>query len=476
MLAGLAVATAEPAHYQSSGISDWSKIPPPTQERTFKPPVPKRFKLGNGMALLVIENHALPLATVMLVVPGAGSAADPVGRLGLAALTTDLLDEGAGGLSAPGIADEVGRLGASLDLRTDPDAAYVSMQLLSAALEPSLDVFGKVVTQPAFDPNELARVKGDRTVELELRRDRPYEVAEVVMNGALYGPSSSYGHPGNGTREDFKAITLEDARSFYQSRWRPSAMTLIVAGDVDPVVVTRALDTRLGAWRPPGKHAIAKPAVVPAKLTHRLLLVDRPGVQQSDIQIGFVGLERKDPRYFAFEVLRSAIGDGFTCRVMQKLREELGILYHSYTYQDWRVRPGPFAIILPIETSATAQGISETLKIFHDLATNDMPAAELIKVKHNLIWAFPAEFSSNSDTVQAFGRLVLHGLPDNHYAGYVDQLRKVTAKHVKAIAKAMLAPPRVAIAVLGDLSKVRASLDALNLGSATEHDSYGVPR
>jgi zinc protease len=119
LFAGVAFA----APYDKSGITDWTTPPAPGPEPTFTPPTPKRIKLPNGMALLVVENHALPIASMVLVVPGAGSASDPKSKPGIAAFTADMLDEGAGGLSA--IQNKIGsaRRSRSARPRTTPKLA-----------------------------------------------------------------------------------------------------------------------------------------------------------------------------------------------------------------------------------------------------------------------------------------------------------------------------------------------------------------
>nr|MBA3454264.1 insulinase family protein [Deltaproteobacteria bacterium] len=182
-----------PSVFDKSGISDWTTPPRPTKEPKFKPPVAKRLKLKNGMALLVVENHMLPIVSMMIVVPGAGSSTDPKGKGGLASFTADLLDEGAGGMTAIGIAEETDRLGAGISVGIDADAAYVSANTLAKTLDQTTDLVAKVMTQPAFEDKEVERVKGDRMTALELRRDRPREVVSIMLNGAIFGMNSAYG-------------------------------------------------------------------------------------------------------------------------------------------------------------------------------------------------------------------------------------------------------------------------------------------
>ncbi len=462
--------------FDKSGIKDWTKKPAPTTEPKFKAPVAKRLKLVNGMTLMVIENKSLPIASFVLVAPGAGAAADPAGKAGLAAFAADLLDEGAGGLTALGIAEEQDRLGATISVGVDVDVALVSVNTLSRTLDASLDLMTKILTQPAFDPKELDRVKGDRQTAIDLRRDRPREVAGIVLAGALFGHDSAYGHPGSGTRESFKGLTLADAKTFYAEHWNPAAMTLVAAGDVDAVALKKKLDAGLGAWKPAGTKPIAKVDATPKPLGKRLLVVDRAGAAQTDVRIGLVGLARKDRRYFEFEVLRTTLGDGFTSRLTQKLREEMGITYGASAAMDWNLQPGTFVIGTAIQTPDTARGLAEIVKILDDLSTNDLTAAELEKSKQNIIRALPAQFDSNASTAAAFADLAMHGLPDNYYATYADAVRKVTAKQVKEAAKALIPSSRMTFALVGDLAKIKADLAKLGLGEMGMHDAYGTPK
>jgi zinc protease len=475
ILAGAAGAAPNPS-YEKSGIADWNKVPPATKEAVFKPPVAKRLKLKNGIGLVVVENKALPIASMLIVVPGAGTSADPAGKGGLASFTADLLDEGAGGMTALAIAGEQDRLGAGITAMTDADAAYVSTNTLSRTLDQTLDLMTKIITQPAFDAKEFERVKGDRSIALDLRRDRPREVANLVLAGALYGAKSPYGHPATGVREEFKAITIADAQSFYAEHWNPAVMTIVVAGDVEAAALKTKLDGGLGAWKPAGTKPVTKVVATPEKLGKRALLVDRPGAAQSDVRIGLVGPARKDPRYFQFEVLRTTLGDGFTSRLVQKLREEMGIIYNGNASQDWRVQPGPFVISVAIQTPDTARGIAEIIKMLDDLSTNDIPAAELDKSKQNIIRALPAQFGSNATTAAALADLVVHGLPENYYSTYAAQIRKVTAKDVKATAKALIPSGRMVFSIVGDLAKTRGELDKLDLGEPAMFDPYGAPK
>jgi zinc protease len=473
---GFGTAHAQPADpFTASPVKDWTKPPPPTKEPAFKPPVAKRLKLKNGMALLVVENHKLPILSMVLVVPGAGSSEDPKGKYGLASFTADLLDEGAGGLSAIAIAEVSDRLGAGIGIGVDTDAAYVSVSTLSKTLDETLGLVTKVLTQPAFEGKEVERVKGDRLTALELRRDRPREVAVNVLNAALFGADSPYGHSTNGARETFKDVTGADAKAFYAEHWNPATMTLVVAGDVEAASLKTKLDAGIGAWTVKTAKKWSKPTSPAAKITNRLFVVDRKDAAQTDTRIGIVGIDRKDKRYAQFEVFRTALGDGFTSRLTQTLREKLGIVYNASAVADWRVAPGPVYVATAIQTLSTGQGIGKVVEILDDIAKNGLPKEELEKAKQNIIRALPATFGTNAGVAGAYADLALFGLPDNWYATYAARVRTVNVAQIKAIAKASMPSNKVVIAIVGDYTKIKPEVDKLSLGDPVMHDLYGLP-
>lgn len=473
VVAMCAAVSAASAPFDASGIADWVTPPSPSAEPTFVPPTAKRSTLPNGITVLVVENHQLPIVAMSIVVPGSGTAFDPVAKPGTAAFAADMLDEGAGGLSAIQIADEQDRLGAEITIGTQPDTARIAVTTLTKTLVPTIELVAKIIMRPAFDPAEFQRVKGDRATTLELLRDRPREVARNVLVAALYGVTSPYGHPGAGIRSSFATIDLADVQAFYNQHWNPSAMTIVVAGDADPAVVQRALETTLGTWHGPQAEVPTVPITAPPRAP-RLQVVDRPGATQSDVRIGTIGIDHQDPAFFAFEVVSTALGGGFSSRLTQRLREQLGITYTVHAHQTYLRRRGPLEIATSIVTPATGRGIAEALRIVRDLTAKPIPDPELDKVKLNLVRALPANFDANHTTAQTFADLALLELPFDFYATYADRIRSVTANDAAAIAKKTMRFNDMVVSVVGDLAKIRGQLAQLKLGVPVLHDPYGV--
>lgn len=471
----LAAGTAQAAAPWDTSKIDWTKTPAPTKERPFTPPKAKHLKLKNGIPLLVVENHALPLVAVSVLVSGAGGSSDPAGEAGLSAYAADLLDEGAGGRTALDIAATADRLGASLSTYSGPDHAGIQLSTLARTIEPSLALLGDVLTKPTFDPKEADRVKADLVTNLESRKDRPREVAQVAMLAALYGPGTAYGHPVTGLLPDFKAFDAAKAKAFYDRAWQPSKTTIVVAGDLTPKKAKELLDAAIGGWAPAKAAPIPAPTVAAAKIESRLIIVDRPGAEQTDLRIGIVGVTRKDPRYAKIEVLRTILGDGFTSRLVQRLREQLGYTYGARATLDYRKAAGPFVIGTATFTPKTVDAVKETLQIVNNLATVDVPAPELKKSRENIVRAMPAMFEGVDATTGAIGELALHGLPDDTYAKFAKAVRQVTAKDVRAMARAIIPVDKLIVVAVGDAKVIQAGLEK-DLGPAKVLPADGTAR
>jgi predicted Zn-dependent peptidase len=174
--------------------------------------------------------------------------------------------------------------------------------------------------------------------------------------------------------------------------------------------------------------------------------------------------------------MTNALNGGFTARVTQRLREQLGIIYHAYQRTDWHPQgASPYIMDTSIDTPETARGLTEMVKLVDDFTTTPMSVAELDKAKQNLIRALPTAFNTNAQVVGRFGELALLGLPDDYYAGYANAIRKVTAADIQALAKDVMPASKLVITVVGDMARIRKSLDGMHLGDANVLDLYGVP-
>jgi zinc protease len=229
--------------------------------------------LSNGLAVRVIPMSTVPAVTVMLAVLR-GTGNDPVHQPGLASLTGDLLDEGAGARDAIGVADAFVRLGAQLTIDVGPDVTSISVGALSRSLDAVFDLLADLVRRPHLAEPDFARVRELRLNRLrQLSRSAGTGADRIFVNSVFRG--HPYGHGSLGTTAALEAFTPDDPRRFWSDMYAPELATLIVGGAIDAAEVIQAARRAFGGWTVgPGKGAPMSAAVPPPD--PRFLVVNRP--------------------------------------------------------------------------------------------------------------------------------------------------------------------------------------------------------
>ena len=428
------------------------------------PPVEKRT-LSNGLQVWIVGVHKVPTVHVSLTLR-AGIAADPPDKFGLASLTAAMLDEGAGTRNALEIADAVEYLGAELSATDATDASYIDLHVPVARLADALPIMADVVAHPTFPEGELKRLREERLASLLETEDDPEQLIQAAFPRLVFGAKHRYGTSSIGTAASLKAITAADLKAFHAAQYHPANAVLVVAGDVTADVVVPQLEKALGGWK---GAAGAKPAAAgdAAQLTaRRVFLIDKPGAAQSQIRIGWIGVPRSTPDYFPLRVLNTILGEAFTSRLNNNLREVHGYAYGAGSRFDMRLSAGAFYASAGVQTDKTSEALKE---FFNELTRihEPVPAAELDKAKNYLALQLPRTFGTTRGTANALAQAYLYDLPADYYATYADRVRAVTAADLKRVADKYIQPDKFAVVIIGDRKVIEPGIKALNLGPIT---------
>lgn len=452
------------------GAIDRATPPPVGPPPAVHLPTAQVFRLSNGLPVVTVGRHGVPVVNVTLQILGGGweVAAE---RAGLAAFTSDLLDEGTETRSALEIAEALERLGAGWASMAGRDASTVRMGVVRPRFEEALEVFGEVLTRPTFPAAEVDRVRTEQLTRILQGNAEPRVLADEALARVLYGDVHPYGQPVLGTRDTVEGLTREDALAFYESRYRPGHATLIVTGDVTRESIEPLLEATLRGWRggglPEVRHAEPAPAI-----TTTIYLVDRPGAPQSEVRVGRLSTDRRTPDYFPLTVLNTVLGGSFTSRLNMRLREEKGFTYGARSSFALRRRIGPFVAGAAVHTPVTGGAVVEFLEEIRRLTEAPVPAAELVRAKNYVALRLPQGFETAADLSTRLSELVLNDLPMDYYDGYVDAVLAVTAEDVLAAARRYLAGG-LTVVVVGDRAAVEEPLRALGVGDVVALEPSG---
>jgi zinc protease len=441
-------------------------------EPTFSVPPFKRFKLKNGLEVVLAEFHELPLVDLNLVVKSGGGASPPA-LAGLADLTRRMLEEGTKTRSAPEIADQLATLGAALGGGSGWDGSNVSLSVLTKNLDPALAVFAELATAPAFADKDFARLRDNTLQAIARRKDSPPTVANLAFVRLLYGPKHPYGWPQTGVETSLKKVTLAELRGFYDAQWRPNNAVLIVAGDVTEAALRPKLEAAFKAWKPRRVAARKLPAPAPAADKTKIFLIDKADAPQSSIRVGQVGIERTSPDFFPVMVMNLIFGGGFY-RLDLNLREGKAWTYGARSSFETRKAPGPFSAGGEFVAAHTAESVGEILKELNGMRDADVTDAELARAKDQIVKSFPARFATRAQVSAQLADVAVYGLPDHYLADYTKKIAAVTKDDVRRVARKYLDPGRLTIVVVGDEKSLKDALGKLGTVEVRDLDGNAV--
>ena len=419
--------------------------------------------LANGLEVWSAPHDVVPITEFLLVVKH-GAASDRIGREGLSAFTTDMLDEGTGSLSAIDVSEQFSRIGAQFGVDVGADATLIGVSSLARFADQALHLLADIVVRPSLRDQDFERVRKQRLTRLVQLRDMPGAIAERAFVHLLYG-DAPYGHTPLGRESSLTAITLDDIQAFHRARFRPHESILIAVGGSDHDGFRRLAESAFGSWDGRSVESSRDHSTLSAPA--RLNVVARPGAPQSELRIGHVAVSRSTPDYHALVAANMVLGGQYVSRVNLNLRGEKGITYGVRTAFEFRRMPGPFVLSVSVDRAATAIAISESIREISEIRdARPVSASELATGIAALTRGYAKNFETSDQLARAVAQLAIFNLPEDFYSDFVPRIEALSPEDVTQAAARHLDPSRLTTLVVGDVDPTSQEFGRLNLGAA----------
>ncbi|WP_437648745.1 M16 family metallopeptidase [Sorangium sp. So ce362] len=451
--------------------------PPPGPEVVFVPPRIEEAKLANGIRVLVVERHELPIVAVDVTTVRGADQADP----GVGAFAGAMLTQGTRTRTALQFSDALGKLGANFSSGVDFDGGGVQGQSVTPRFGEMLTLLGDAYMNPAFAPAEIERERSRRITQLAEMNDRPASLLSITQGLVLYPEGHPYSTPLLGTEAALKKITAGVLARFHAAQFRPELTTVAIAGNITKADAVKEVERVFGAWKGPiGAPPVPAKAELPAEPpaiaagAPRIVLVDRPGLTQSTVTVTLPGVPRATKDYDALLVMNTLLGGQFSSRLNLNLREK-----HAYTYGarsgfDMRHGAGPFSAGGAIVRENTGPAVKEILAELERMRREPVTIEELADAKANLIRQLPARFETAGATASTVASLAVYDLPLDEFGTRPARLQRITPADVQRVAQKYLVPEQLRVVLVGDAGALGEQLPALQLGEVTVQKAPGV--
>jgi len=353
------------------------------------------------------------------------------------------------------------------------DSAAATITLLSNNTDAALDLLSDVVLHPAFNLDDIDRIRKQRLVSIAQESDSVMAMARRVGPRLLYG-DQPYGESPIGTAETVRAFTRDEITNFYASHYGSSDSALIFTGDISLDEAKRLAEHYFGSWTSISATNPKLPTA-PEAPAFRIALVDKPGAPQTAVIAYSLGVPVTTPDLQAIQVMNYTLGGSFGSRINMNLREVHGYTYGANSLYSLYRDGGPFLAGGLVKTDVTAPAVQQLMLELKRIQTEPPTETELKQAKEARVQSLPGQFETSTATAAAMANIFLYNRPLTYYATLPDAYRAVTAQDVERVAKSDIHPNHTIIVAVGDRTKIEAPLKDLNLAPIELVDPTSTP-
>lgn len=410
----------------------------------------KRSVLPNGLIVLHSENHSLPIVMVTLLVK-AGQISEPKDKAGLANLVAELLTEGTKHRTARDISEEIEFIGASLDASAGSDYMIITLSVLKKDIYKGFELFSDILLNPIFPQEEIERKKLLIKGVLRQQEEEPAFLANRAFKKEVCG-EHPYGRLIEGSVETIEGIKRNDLLRFYSDYFLTNNSIVSIAGDLTTDELNSLMKKYLSDWRKVDLP-LKTVSLLEGKKIKKVVKIERD-LTQANIILGQTGISRDNPDYYAISVMNYILGGGgFSSRLMQSIRDNMGLAYDVDSSFISNKEGGMFQVGVQTKNESANLVISEVLKQMERMRKEYVSAEDLSEAKSYLTGSFPRRLDTNRKIADFLAYVEFYNLGLDYVEKYPDYINSVTKEDVIRVARKYLAPENYVLVVVANQKK-----------------------
>jgi zinc protease len=414
---------------------------------TSSPSLPQQFTLSNGLQVLLLPDKSTPTLTLSGHIK-AGKEYDPENQAGLASFVADNLMSGTKTKNALTLAKALEERGANLDFSAYREGVRIEGDSLAGDLPILIQTLADAVKNSTFPKKELELNRQQTLTDLKQDLDDPAEVAKRIFVQSIYPKQ----HPLHSfpTQKSLQKIRREDVIAFKAKHYRPDTTVLVLVGDFDPAEVRSLLQKELGDWEVSGQPPQLK--YPPVTMPNNIVSVNPviPGKAQAITFMGYTGITRQDPRYYAALVLNQILGgDTLSSYLGAEVRDRQGLTYGIYSYLHAQKNVGTFWIEMQTSPEDSNKAIASTRKLLQKIHQQGVTVTDVEAAKHTLISNYKVSLANPEELVNQMLMNQVHGLEVTELHSFTEKIKKVTLAEVNQAARELLNPNKIVVVTAG---------------------------
>jgi len=424
----------------------------------------------NNINVLAIETSEVPLISFDITLRG-GHWLDPLEKAGVANLLTDLLMEGTKNKTPKELEQEIGLLGASIEVYSNNEEIRIAANTLARNFSATLNLVEEILLEPRWDEKEYERLKQKNETSLEGRKARPTAISSVVFNRLLYGDDHVLGLPGSGTLESVKNITLDDLKEYYNKNFSPDVASIHIVGDVNQSQVMESLNNFGANWQSKTVD-FPKYELSTKDISGKVFFVNVANSKQSVLRMGHLALSAKDDNYNNVGYANQIIGGGASGRLFQLLRIEKGYTYGAYSFLGNSLEIAPFTAYSSVRSNVTLESVKLMRILFKNYQKN-FADEEMEITKNKVIKSSTRSFESMSAKLSLLRNISKFNKPMDYVEAGQKELLEMSLNDFHGVINEYLDEEKMFYLIVGDAQTQAKELTKLGYGKVIMLDIKG---
>ena len=407
-----------------------------------------RHELGNGVVVLVRENHSNPSVVMSGYLP-VGAYDERPEQAGLAAFTASTLMRGTANRTFEQSYEELESVGASVGIGGGTHTTGFGTKSLVEDLPLVLDILADVLRHPTFPHDGIEKRRGEILTDLEERSHDTQRMASLTFYELAYPREHPYARSLTGYTETVSALSRDDLATFYAGGYGPQGMVIVIVGAVETAGALAQVETAFGDWE---GHAYERSPLpeVPGIAEVRERIIPIPGKTQSDIILGYPGPPRTAPEFLDAVVCNTILGVfGLMGRLGDNVRDRQGLAYYSYSRVSGGPGPGPWRVIAGVNPANIDPAIASIRAEIRRICEEPVDDKELADNKAFITGSLPLRLETNGGVARSILDMERYDLGLDYLQRYTDLIGAISAEQVQAVAQQWLDPDAYALGIAG---------------------------
>ena len=412
--------------------------------------------LENGLKYIVVQNKKLPLIQVRVIFNG-GASLDPQKSQGLTYLTGQLLLKGTTKRTAQQIAEEFEFLGSTINISTNYDYSVISTEFLKYNFQDGMNILSEIITSPAFDSKEIDKEKEKLISELKSSLENPTYVANQFFNKIIF-EGHPYSQSIRGTVKQIDNISARQIRNHYKNYFVPNETIIILYGDVNPQDAETSIKNLFSNWQKGESIKLIDKSIQPLS-NLKLVLVDKPGLTQSQIRVGNIGINQNNPDEIPITIVNTILGDGFTSRLVEEIRVKRSLTYGARSSFQMQRQSGKFVISTFTKNETVGEVIQIILDELKKLKSSGVSDWEITKAKNYIIGELSRNLQSPEGFVDYLSQIIFYQKDKELLTKFADKIKNTPKEKIQKMIKEYFPEKNLLIVVVGDAKEIRSQLE-----------------